>query len=71
MKTKTVALFILLLSLNLNQEPFDTSSQFYPPQPKQEIRKQMMVYPNFTLDISEINGNTELAGGSVRLNFRF
>ncbi len=71
MKTKIAALFILLFTLNLNQEPIDTSSQFYPPQPKQESKKQMAIYPNFTLDISEINGNTELTGGSIRLNFRF
>ena len=71
MKTKIASLFILLFALNLNQEPQDTSFQYYPPQPKQESQKQMAIYPNFTLDISEINGNSELTGGSIRLNFRF
>ncbi|MHB8871254.1 MAG: hypothetical protein ACYC5G_02225 [Candidatus Doudnabacteria bacterium] len=71
MKTKIASFLILLLALNLNQEPQDTSPQFYPPQLKQESKKQMAIYPNFTLDISEINGNSELTGGSIRLNFRF
>jgi len=71
MKTKIASFLILLFALNLNQEPIDTSSQFYPTQPKQESKKQMSIYPNFTLDISEINGNSELTGGSIRLNFRF
>jgi hypothetical protein len=70
MKTKIAALLILLFALNLNQEHQDTSSQFYQ-QPKQESKKQMSIYPNFTLDFSEINGNSELTGGSIRLNFRF
>jgi len=71
MKTKIAALFILLFALNLNQEPQDSSFQFYPPQPKQESKKEMSIYPNFTLDFSEINGNSELTSGSIRLNFRF
>ena len=71
MKTKIASFLILLFALNLNQETQDTSSQYYTPQTKQESKKQMSIYPNFTLDISEINGNSELTGGSIRLNFRF
>lgn len=71
MKTKIAPLLILLFALNLNQEPQDTPSQFYPSQPKQEQRKQAIYFPNFVLDISEINGNNELTGGSIRLNFKF
>lgn len=71
MKAKITSFLILIFALNLNQEAQDTSSQFCHPQPQQESKKQMAIYPDFTLDISEINGNSELTGGSIRLNFRF